>query len=179
MQTVCECKVRESFCEHTIHSNISVESIAHLLSDYLTAETGIHIVFESAIVPKWKDSRICFENVFISRRPGNRRRKTDWNHEGHTEAARLLSAGDPAYHHQDHGPEEHSNDVARSNEPEDPPTDVTYFDINIDNVFVTLSLWRWWNGKGILTDAEVKGVRGVIGKAISKSKWDGASLNPG
>lgn len=47
---------------------ISTEWIARKLADYLTAETGVTVVFESAIVPKWKDSRISFKNVFISRR---------------------------------------------------------------------------------------------------------------
>ncbi|KAJ7782290.1 mitochondrial distribution and morphology proteins-domain-containing protein [Mycena maculata] len=42
--------------------------IARAISDYLTTETGVTIIFESVIVPKWKDSRISFKNVFISRR---------------------------------------------------------------------------------------------------------------
>ena len=40
----------------------------------------------------------------------------------------------------------------------------TMYDINIDEVDVTLSLWRWLDGKGLIKDASVKGVRGVIGK---------------
>jgi distribution and morphology protein 31 len=40
----------------------------------------------------------------------------------------------------------------------------TMYDINIDEVDVTLSLWRWLDGKGLIKDASVKGVRGVIGR---------------
>jgi distribution and morphology protein 31 len=44
--------------------------------------------------------------------------------------------------------------------------DVNYsmFDLNIDSVDVTLSLWRWLDGKGLIEDAVIKGVRGTLGK---------------
>jgi distribution and morphology protein 31 len=38
----------------------------------------------------------------------------------------------------------------------------TQFDVTIDTVNVTLSFIKWWNGKGLLKDVEVKGVRGVV-----------------
>ncbi|KAG8997166.1 Mitochondrial distribution and morphology protein 31, mitochondrial precursor [Tulasnella sp. JGI-2019a] len=139
-------------------------SLARTLSDYLTTNTGIQIVFESAIVPRWKDSRICFENVYVSRRPGARIKNVKAS-EGHRQATRLLSVGDhtndPYHHHHGHeeygiaGPEE--DDVM-----EDHLKDVAHFDLNIDSITVTLSLWRWWNGKGLVTDAQVRGVRGVV-----------------
>ena len=40
---------------------------------------------------------------------------------------------------------------------------MTMFDLNIDSVDVTLSLKRWLDGKGLVEDAVVRGVRGVIG----------------
>jgi distribution and morphology protein 31 len=43
----------------------------------------------------------------------------------------------------------------------------TMYDINIDEVDVTLSFMRWLDGKGLVKDASVKGVRGVIGKCTS------------
>ncbi|KIM45363.1 hypothetical protein M413DRAFT_24584 [Hebeloma cylindrosporum] len=49
--------------------------IARGISDYLTSETGITIIFESAIVPKWKDSRLSFKNVYVSRRPSDSKAK--------------------------------------------------------------------------------------------------------
>ncbi|KIM45362.1 hypothetical protein M413DRAFT_338601 [Hebeloma cylindrosporum] len=36
------------------------------------------------------------------------------------------------------------------------------FDLNIDSVDVTLSLKRWLDGKGLIEDAVVRGVRGVV-----------------
>ena len=37
------------------------------------------------------------------------------------------------------------------------------FDLNVDSIDVTLSLWRWLDGKGLVKDAVIKGVRGVLG----------------
>lgn len=48
------------------------------------------------------------------------------------------------------------------------------FDINFDEVEVTLSLRRWLDGKGLVKDATVKGVRGVIDR---RSVWWDMSLN--
>ncbi|KAG9051359.1 Mitochondrial distribution and morphology protein 31, mitochondrial precursor [Tulasnella sp. UAMH 9824] len=140
------------------------ETLARFISDYLTTETGIHIVFESAIVPRWRDSRICFENVYVSRRPGNTKPLPMHPSAGYKEAARLLSIGEHSHDtwEENMHDERETGHRAKSQPVQDPPTDVTYFDVNIDSVAVTLSLWRWWNGRGIITDAEVKGVRGVI-----------------
>lgn len=45
--------------------------------------------------------------------------------------------------------------------------DVNYsmFDLNIGSIDVTLSLKRWLDGKGLIEDAVVKGVRGVLGES--------------
>jgi hypothetical protein len=38
------------------------------------------------------------------------------------------------------------------------------FDINLDEVEISLSFMRWLDGKGLVREAKVKGVRGVIGR---------------
>ncbi|KAK7005900.1 mitochondrial distribution and morphology proteins-domain-containing protein [Favolaschia claudopus] len=127
------------------------EYIARGISDYLTAETGVTVIFESAIVPKWKDSRISFKNVFISRRPRSvpppPRGPADWEGEYH----RVASEDEPA-----------------SNSEED--VNYTMFDLNVDSIDVTLSLWRWLDGKGLIQDAVIKGVRGIIDRR--SVHWD-------
>ena len=40
----------------------------------------------------------------------------------------------------------------------------TQFDLTIESVDVTLSFVKWMNGKGLVENAEVRGVRGVVGK---------------
>ncbi|OJT02366.1 Mitochondrial distribution and morphology protein 31 [Trametes pubescens] len=137
------------------------EYIARALSDYLTAETGITIIFESAIVPKWGDSRISFKNVFITRRPDNYRRRVDSS--GHFVAAGYDLSNHPSYHstieEEDEGQlDDHSDDDAN----------YSMFDLNVDSIDVTLSFARWFDGKGLVEDAVIKGVRGVLDR---RSVW--------
>lgn len=52
----------------------------------------------------------------------------------------------------------------------------TQFDVTIANVHVTLSFLNWWNGKGLLKDVEVNGVRGVVDR--TSVKWPLVPLDP-
>ncbi|KDQ55847.1 hypothetical protein JAAARDRAFT_180712 [Jaapia argillacea MUCL 33604] len=126
------------------------ESVARSISNYLTRETGITVIFESAIVPKWKDSRISLKNVYISRRPPS---------------ASAIAAPDPKKVAK--GP--HGLAVGYDDHSED---DLNYsmFDLNIDSIDVTLSLTRWLDGRGLVKDAVIKGVRGVLDRR--SITWD-------
>jgi distribution and morphology protein 31 len=104
-------------------------------------------VFESAIVPKWRDGVITFHNVFVSRRPGQGKSKVS---KGSSTTAAANAAA------------ERQAELAQRRDEELEDTNYTQFDITIDTVNVTLSFIKWWNGRGILRDVEVKGVRGVI-----------------
>lgn len=129
----------------------------------MTSETGVTIAFESAIVPKWKDSRISFKNVYISRRPHG----TEFYgapisvRDGvHKAAARLDVGNHPAYH--DDG-EDDDGIATALDSPQLNEFNYSMFDLDVDSIDVTLSLWRWLDGKGLVKDATVKGVRGVLG----------------
>lgn len=102
----------------TLNSLRLQEYVARVLSDYFTQETGIQITFESAIVPKWKDSRLSFKNVSVSRNV------PDADHSISTQESIVQ--------------------------------------LTLDSVDVTLSLLRWLEGKGLIQDAIVRGVRGSI-----------------
>lgn len=67
-------------------------------------------------------------------------------------------SGHPAYHNVD----EEDDLVAVALDEED--TNYSLFDLNIDSVDVTLSLKRWLDGKGLVEDAVVRGVRGILGE---------------
>lgn len=146
----------------------SIEYLARALSDYLTSETGVTIIFESAIVPKWKDSRISFKNVYITRRPPSATLPARLTHSGHQAALGYDVSNHPANHV---SVEEHEeggvHGVAKQYEDENGHAEEdlkwSMFDLNVDSVDVTLSLWRWLDGKGLVQDAVVKGVRGVLG----------------
>ena len=53
-----------------VNTVFAQETLARWVGNYLTKSSGVKVVFESAIVPKWGDGVITFKNVFISRRPG-------------------------------------------------------------------------------------------------------------
>lgn len=128
-----------------------------MISDYLTSETGIRIFFQSAIVPKWKDSRISFKNVYITRRPEAVKRARAEKSSGHEVARGYDVSGHPANHRL----LEEDEDIEETYHEED--TNYSMFDLTVDSIDVTLSLARWFDGKGLITDAVVKGVRGVLG----------------
>ena len=110
-------------------------------------------------MPKWKDSRIAFKNVYISRRPPSLNDSpllTD-SSAVHRAAARYDVGNHPAYHDFE---EEHPTPVFHTTE----EIDYSVFDLNVDSIDVTLSLRRWLDGKGLVEDAVIKGVRGVLGE---------------
>ncbi|GAA5873576.1 hypothetical protein JCM3774_000055 [Rhodotorula dairenensis] len=119
------------------------EWLASKLGAYLTDSTGVKVVFESAIVPKWglfgqSGSKIVFRNVYISRGPVKGELGILPAEEGHVEE---------------------TEEQARLREQ---MAKWTHFHLSIDTVEVSLSLGRWLDGKGLIKDAAVRGVRGVI-----------------
>ncbi|GAA5908284.1 hypothetical protein JCM8208_000366 [Rhodotorula glutinis] len=120
------------------------EWLAGKLGAYLTDSTGVKVVFESAIVPKWGifgqgGSRIVFKNVYISRGPVK---------------GELGVLPVPEHERTDESEDEaHLREMVAQ---------WTHFHLSIDTVEVSLSLGRWLDGKGLIKDAAVRGVRGVI-----------------
>jgi distribution and morphology protein 31 len=135
----------------------------------LTSSSGVKVVFESAIVPKWGDGVITFKNVFVSRRPGQGKANVS---KGSRETAAAAAAA---------ALNEGSKDSAVSPTPssmheEEEDTNFTQFDLSIDTVNVTLSFAKWFNGKGLLRDVEVKGIRGVVDR--TNVHWSGEYVDP-
>ncbi|KYK54508.1 mitochondrial distribution and morphology protein [Drechmeria coniospora] len=129
------------------------------VGDYLTQSAGVTVVFESAIVPKWRNGVIAFRNVFVSRRPGQIESSVS---KGSFDAAAVAAAG---RHPQ----------IANATGVED-DGNYTQFDVTIANVNVTLSFINWWNGKGLLKDVEVTGVRGVLDR--TSVRWPLGQIDP-
>jgi len=121
-----------------INTVFAQEALAGWVGEYLTKSSGVKVVFESAIVPKWNDGVITFKNVFVSRRPGQDK-----------SSVRKGSAVEAAA-------------AAASQEILEEDQNYTQFDITLGEVNVTLSFSKWWNSKGLLQNVEIKRVRGVI-----------------
>lgn len=139
----------------TLNSLSLQERVAKLLSDYLTRNTGFIVVFEEAIVPRWRDGRLRLGKVFVSRRP---EQDEGSGSGGESDSGKLLKAL---------GRGEIYPPVEGLSEGEKGESNYTMFDLNIEEVEVVLSLPRWLDGKGLVQDAKVKGVRGVIGPSVS------------
>ncbi len=136
-----------------INTVFAQETLAGWIGNYLTKSSGLHVVFESAIVPKWSDGVITFKNVFVSRRPGQRKSRVT---KGSPEAAAQASSiEDPV-----------------------PPDEQNYtqFDITIGEINVTLSFSKWWNSKGPLQNVEIKHIRGVVDR--THVFWTGEQIDP-
>ncbi|KAF2176709.1 hypothetical protein K469DRAFT_722107 [Zopfia rhizophila CBS 207.26] len=131
-----------------INTAFTQETLAKWIGNYLTKSSGIKVVFESAVVPKWKDGVISFRKVFVSRRPGQGQAKVSKGSQ--TSAAAAAAAIT-----------QKERDIAEGIVEEE-DTNYTQFDISIDTVNVTLSFSKWVNGKGLLKDVEIKGIRGVV-----------------
>lgn len=130
-----------------INTAFSQETLAKWIGNYLTHSSGIKVVFETAVVPKWKDGVISFRKVFVSRRPGQGRGKV-------SKGSQTSAAAEAAIAQQ--GKDGPVEDLVEED------TNYTQFDVSIDTVNVTLSFSKWFNGKGMLKDVEIKGIRGVI-----------------
>ncbi|GAA5914495.1 mitochondrial distribution and morphology protein [Sporobolomyces salmoneus] len=148
------------------------EWLAKKLGDYLTESTGMKVVFESAIVPKWglfksaatgtgggggeESTRIVFKNVYISRGPVKGELGVLPTEEEVKEDQELVAMRE----------EEEGKDEGKQLEEElrlrEMVAGWTHFHLSIDTVEVTLSLRRWLDGKGLVKNAVVRGVRGVI-----------------
>jgi distribution and morphology protein 31 len=132
-----------------INTVFAQETLAQWIGNYLTKSSGLKVIFESAVVPKWKDGNISFRNVFVSRRPGQGKAKVSKGSQTTAAAAAAAVA-------------QKERDAAEGIEEEVEDTNYSQFDISIDTVNVTLSFSKWMNGKGLLKDVEIKGIRGVI-----------------
>ncbi|KAM0486778.1 hypothetical protein ACHAPX_000041 [Trichoderma viride] len=144
----------------SINTVFAQETLAQWIGDYLTQSAGVTVVFESAIVPKWRNGVIAFRNVVVSRRPGQIESSVS---KGSSDAAAVAAAAAGRQIQHDDG-----NAVDDGN--------YTQFDVTIANVNVTLSFLNWWNGKGLLKDVEVNGVRGVIDR--TSVRWPVVQIDP-
>ncbi|MCJ1239992.1 Mitochondrial distribution and morphology protein 31, mitochondrial precursor [Varicellaria rhodocarpa] len=149
-----------------VNTVFAQETLARWVGNYLTKSSGIKIVFESAIVPRWGDGVITFKNVFVSRRPGQGKGRVS---KGSPETAAAAAAVTAAI---DRSRESSSGQVFDNEEDEN----YTQFDVSLETVNVTLSFTKWFNSKGLLRDVEIKGVRGVIDR--TSVHYDGEQIDP-
>lgn len=126
------------------------ELVAKTLGNFITKNTGMTVIFESAIVPGWRDGKISFNKCFVSKRPKNNNRSKFEKGSQADAVANAAARGDT---------QESSNE--NDNEAYD-DGNYTQFDLTIDQVNVSLSFSKFVNGRGILGEVEVNGMRGIV-----------------
>lgn len=146
----------------TLNTVFAQETLAGWIGEYLTKSSGVKVVFESAIVPTWRDGVITFRHVFVSRRPGKTRTRERAVSKGSSTAAAAAAAA--------------ASQAAKDEYDPDEDTNYTQFDVTFDTVNVTLSFTKWFNGKGLLQDVEVRGVRGVVDRTFVH--WTDEVIDP-
>jgi distribution and morphology protein 31 len=146
----------------TLNTVFAQETLAGWIGEYLTKSSGVKVVFESAIVPTWRDGVITFRHVFVSRRPGKTRTRERAVSKGSSSEAAAAAAA--------------ASQAAKDEYDPDEDTNYTQFDVTFDTVNVTLSFTKWFNGKGLLQDVEVRGVRGVVDRTFVH--WTDEVIDP-
>ncbi|KZF24649.1 hypothetical protein L228DRAFT_208602 [Xylona heveae TC161] len=150
-----------------VNTVFAQETLTRWIGNYLTKSSGVKVVFESAIVPKWGDGVISLKNVFVSKRPGLGKSKVT---KGSSASAAAAAAAERAKEY------ETQEEAASTGLEEDEDDNYTQFDLSIENVNVTLSFTKWFNGKGLLRNVEVKGVRGVVDRR--SVYWSDEDVDP-
>jgi mitochondrial distribution and morphology protein 31 len=115
--------------------------LGSIVCDYLTKWTGYQVSFRSAIVPRWREGTIRLGNV-----------KIVCNKDTWTELCMESAAA-----------------MDKKLEPADVDVNFTYWNLDVDSIDITLSLWRWLDGRGIVQSANLQGVRGVCDR--SHIRW--------
>ncbi|KAK9704633.1 Mitochondrial distribution and morphology protein 31, mitochondrial precursor, partial [Basidiobolus ranarum] len=129
------------------------EFIAYRVSEYLTSQTGMTVRFESAIVPNWKEGRISFRNVSISQGPIITKVPNESKQESEQSHSIPEDAAGRQLRHDEEDDDECQVEVDNN---------LTMFDVTVEQIEVTLSFMRWLDGKSLVKDCTLKGVRGNV-----------------
>lgn len=121
-------------------------------------------------MPRWGASTITFRNVYISRRAESLSQPDNATPTApgatRTKAATAKPPSPTPFLSSELTPATYMAPRAAETD------NYTMFDVNVDEVEVALSFMRWLDGKGLVKDAKVKGVRGVIGEHDPAWKGD-------
>lgn len=130
---------------YLMNTVLAQEYLATKVGNFLTKNSALSVVFESAIVPDWSSGKISFRKVFVSRRPKISHSFTKGSQKEALQRTKLAL----------------SDRLLVSREDFD-DGNYTQYDLTIDQLEISLSLTKWLNGKGILDEVSINGLRGVV-----------------
>ncbi|GMM54663.1 Mdm31 protein [Maudiozyma humilis] len=131
---------------YLMNSVSAQEYLARRVGRLITSNSNLTVVFEKAIVPSWSSRKITFNKVFVSRRPYGEDEgfSKGSQHDAMQRATLALSS---------------NLLVSRDNFEEG---NYTQFDLTIEEVQVSLSFTKWINGRGLIEEVTINGLRGVV-----------------
>lgn len=121
------------------------EYLATKVGNLLTKNSALSVVFESAIVPDWSSGKIRFNKVFVSRRPKLSHSFTKGTQKEAIQRTELALSERLLVNREDFD-----------------DGNYTQYDLAIDQLDISLSFTKWLNGKGILDEISINGMRGVV-----------------
>lgn len=130
---------------YLMNTVLAQEYVATQVGNFVTKNTALSVVFESAIVPDWSSGKILFNKVFVSKRPKISHSFTKGSQAEAVERTKLAL----------------SERLLVSREDFD-DGNYTQFDLTMDQVEISLNFGKWINGKGILDEVTINGLRGVV-----------------
>ncbi|OBA26589.1 mitochondrial distribution and morphology protein family 31/32, partial [Hanseniaspora valbyensis NRRL Y-1626] len=110
------------------------------------------IIFENAILPDLKSGKIVFQNVFVSKRPRDEQDNKfikGSQLEAVTRAKLALQ-------------QQQRNYFQFIFDPKFKEGNYTQYDLTIKEIIVSLSFVKWFQGKGLIEEMTVNGIRGVM-----------------
>ncbi|CDO92202.1 unnamed protein product [Kluyveromyces dobzhanskii CBS 2104] len=149
-----------SLAIYLLNTVFAQEYLATKVGNFLTKNSALSVVFESAIVPDWSSGKVSFNRVFVSRRPKLPHGFSKGSQQEAVERAKLAL----------------SERLLVSREDFD-DGNYTQFDLTIDQVEVSVSLSKWINGKGFIDEVTINGLRGVVDRTHVFWKEDDDARN--
>ncbi|EPY52823.1 inner membrane protein Mdm31 [Schizosaccharomyces cryophilus OY26] len=144
---------------YTLNTVSAQEYFGKWIGQLMTKNTGFEVVFENAIVPNWRKGLITFNKIQVRRRPEasskNLHNPSDKpNYEKEFMALRQSYDSTSSV----------TEDIALLKQ-----GNYTQFDLSIDKADVSFSFARFLNGKGIVKELVLSGVRGVVDRRFVQS----------
>ncbi|ORY47450.1 mitochondrial distribution and morphology protein family 31/32 [Rhizoclosmatium globosum] len=150
------------------------EYLSNAISAYLSHLTGYEVHCDSAILPNWKEGTIHLANLHIVCNADTwRKRVLDQRREeaeglNRSLARRVLGGLSlflPKSWVTSSDPNRRKEGIEYNQNTDDVNVNWTYWDIRIKSVNVSLSLWRYLQGHGLVQACKLTGIRGVADRS--------------
>ncbi|EPX72599.1 inner membrane protein Mdm31 [Schizosaccharomyces octosporus yFS286] len=146
---------------YTLNSVSTQEYFGKWIGQLMTKNTGFEVVFESAIVPNWRKGLITFNKIQVRRRPEASSTSLEKSSDRPDYEEKYMALRQKFDYESSPSVSEDLSVLKQGN--------YTQFDLSIDKADVSFSFARFLNGKGIVKELVISGVRGVVDRRFVQS----------